>query len=73
MEMTLLGMVTEVREMQWENASPLIEVTLFGMVMDVREVQPANAACPMVVTLLGIVNAPALPLGYWINVVMVLS
>jgi hypothetical protein len=48
-------MVTEVREVQEENASSPIDVTLLGMVMEVME-QPANALSPMEVTLLGMVT-----------------
>ena len=37
---TLLGMVTEVRELQPLKASPPIVITLLGMVTEVRELQP---------------------------------
>ena len=37
---TLLGMVTEVRELQPMKAQPPIVVTLLGMVTEVRELQP---------------------------------
>ena len=37
---TLLGMVTEVRELQYLKAQPPIVVTLLGMVIEVRELQP---------------------------------
>ena len=42
MDVTLSGMVIEVREVQSLNALSPIEVTLFGMVMEVREEQPLN-------------------------------
>ena len=42
MEVTLSGMVIEVREEQPSNALSPIEVTLFGMVIEVREEQPLN-------------------------------
>ncbi len=37
---TLLGMVTEVREVQPLKAPSLIVVTLLGMVTEIRELQP---------------------------------
>ena len=53
-EVTLLGMLIEVRPLQPENAriSP-IEVTLLGMVIEVRLLQSQNALSPIEVTLLG--------------------
>ena len=39
-EVTELGMVTEARLVQPENAEPPIEVTELGMVTEVRLVQP---------------------------------
>ena len=38
MEVTLEGMVTEVRDVQPENASLPMEVTLEGMTMEARDV-----------------------------------
>ena len=52
---TLLGMVTEVRELQPLKAYSLIVVTLLGMVTEVRELQPLKAVCPIVVTRLPII------------------
>ena len=40
MEVTLLGMVTEVRPLQKEKALSPMEVTLLGMVTEVRPLQP---------------------------------
>ena len=40
MDVTLLGIVMLVREVQPLNALPPMDVTLLGMVMLVREVQP---------------------------------
>ena len=40
MEVTLLGMVTEVRPVQSRKASPPMVVTLLGMVTEVRPLQP---------------------------------
>ena len=42
-EVTLLGIITEVREVQTENALLPIDVTLLGIVTDVRWLQPLNA------------------------------
>ena len=49
MAVTLLGMVMEVRPVQWENAPPML-VTLLGMVTEVRPEQSWNAEFPMLVT-----------------------
>ena len=40
MEVTLFGMVIEVKPVQPENAPPPMEVMLFGMVIEVKPVQP---------------------------------
>ena len=40
MEVTLFGMVTEVKPLQFLNAVFQIEVTLFGMVTEVKPLQP---------------------------------
>ena len=50
MDVTLLGMVTEVRAVQDENAESPMDVTPSEMVKEVREVQDWNAEFPMVVT-----------------------
>ena len=55
MFVTLLGMVTEVREEQPEKVTSPMLVTLLGMVTEVREEQPLKAKSPMLVTLLGII------------------
>ena len=39
MEVTLFGMVTDVKPLQRQNALPPMEVTLFGMVTDVKPLQ----------------------------------
>jgi len=43
MDVTLLGMVTEVRPVQLEKAHSPIDVTLLGMVTEVRPLQSWNA------------------------------
>ena len=43
MDVTLLGMTIEIREVQEANALSPIETTPFEIAMDVREVQEANA------------------------------
>ena len=53
---TLLGMVTEFRELHFLKASSPIVVTLLGMVTEVRELQPLKALPPIVVTLFGMVT-----------------
>ena len=53
---TLLGMVTEVRDSQSPKAYLSIVVTLLGMVTEIREVQRMKAKAPIVVTLLGMVT-----------------
>ena len=40
MEVTLFGMVTEVKPLQSSNAPSPMEVTLFGMVTEVKPLQP---------------------------------
>ena len=52
-EVTLFGMVTDVRLLHQENAPFPIEVTLFEMVTDVRLVHLENAPPPIEVTLFG--------------------
>ena len=51
MEVTLSGMVMDVREEQYSNAQGPMEVTLSGMVMDVRKWHYENARSPIEVTL----------------------
>ncbi len=67
MEVTLFGMVTEVKPLQSRNANSPMEVTLFGMVTEVKPLQSRNARSPMDVTLyivplystkLGIITSP---------------
>ena len=55
-DITLLGMMMDVKPVQSRNAEPPICVTLFGMVMEVKLVQPANAMLPICVTLFGMVT-----------------
>ena len=55
MLVTLLPMVTEVREEQLWKAQPPMLVTLLGIVIEVREEQEWKVLSPMLVTLLGIV------------------
>ena len=43
MLVTLLGMVTDVSPLQWENAQPPMLVTLLGMVTDISPLQSWNA------------------------------
>ena len=54
-EVTLLGIVIDVRNEQLLNAKLLIELTLLGIVIEVRDEQPKNALFPIELTLLGIV------------------
>ena len=54
-DVTLLGMVTEVRPEQPEKADHPMDVTLLGMVTEVKPEQPEKAEIPMEVTLLGMV------------------
>ena len=63
MEVTLFGMVTEVREEQPLKAEPPMELTLFGMVTEDREEQLSKAEPQIVVIPLGMVYAPSLDLG----------
>ena len=42
-DFTLLGIVTDVNDLQYWNALIPIDVTLLGMFTDVREAQKANA------------------------------
>ena len=53
---TLLPMVTEVRELQPLKALLPIVVTLLPMITEVRELQPMKTLMPIVVTLLGMVT-----------------
>jgi len=53
-DVKVLGIVTDVRELQPLNALEPINVTLLGNVTDVREVQDWNAKVPIDVTPLGI-------------------
>jgi hypothetical protein len=54
MNVTLLGMVTEVKPEQPEKAPSPMLVTLLGMSTEVKPVQAEKALLPMEVTLLGI-------------------
>ena len=56
MEVTDVGIVTEVREVQLPKACCPIEVTDEGIVTEVRELQPKKAVCPMDVTDEGIIT-----------------
>ena len=53
-DVTLFGILIEVRSVQPEKAQDPIEVTLFGISIEVRPVQPKKALDPIDVTLLGI-------------------
>ena len=53
---TLLGIVTLVRDEQPKNAPPPILVTLLGILTLIRDEQLRNASSPMRVTLFGIVT-----------------
>ena len=55
MDVTLLGMVTEVSALQLKKAISPMLVTLFGMVTEVGPLQPEKALEPMDVTLVGII------------------
>jgi hypothetical protein len=56
MEVTLSGMVTEVREVQELNAPDWMLMILLGMLIVAREAHWENAELPMVVTPSGIVT-----------------
>jgi len=45
MEITESGIVTEVKELQSENAESPIEITESGIVIEVKYLQPENAEC----------------------------
>ena len=53
MDVTLDGIVIDVRFVQLEKAEPPIDVTLEGMVIEVRPLQPEKAEPPIDVTLEG--------------------
>ncbi len=55
MEVTLLGIVTEVKLLHSRKAAYPIEVTLLGIVTEIKLLQPEKASYPIEVTLLGIV------------------
>ena len=55
MEVTLLGMVTEVRLVQLSKAASPIDVRLLGKDTDVRLEQPRNARSSIRVTVFGII------------------
>ena len=55
MDVTLFGIVTEVRLEQPQKASSPMEVTLFGMVTEVRVEHLQKASSPMEVTLFGMI------------------
>ena len=55
MEVTLLGIVIDVKDQQPAKASSPMDVMLFGIVIDVKDQQPAKALSPMDVMLFGIV------------------
>ncbi len=67
MLVTELGMVMEVRPLQYKNAPLPMLVTELPMVTEVRPLQPENADLPIVVTELGMVYVPCFPLGYRIS------
>ena len=48
MDVTLFGIVTEVRLLQLKKARLPMEITLLGMMTEVRPVQPEKADSPMV-------------------------
>ena len=58
MLVTLSGIVTDVRELQYSNALLPMLVTLSGIVTDVRALQPSKAKFPMLVT-------PFWPPAFW--------
>ena len=55
MDVTLLGIVMDVRPLQSLNARLPIEVKSFGMAIEVRREHPENASSPIDVTLLGMI------------------
>jgi hypothetical protein len=72
MDVMFLGMVMEVREVHLSNAQFPIDVTFSGMATEVRRTQESNVEFAIDVTLLGMTNAPALPPGHWIRLVLAL-
>ena len=64
MDVTLLGMITDVKPLQLENALAPIDVTLLGMITDVRPLQPPKASVPMDVTPLPMLT-DVKPLQLW--------
>ena len=67
MDVTELGISTEVSPVQPENASDPMDVTESGIVIEVSPVHPENALYPMDVTEFGILFASVLPSGHSIN------
>jgi hypothetical protein len=58
-----LGMVTEVREVQDENAQSPMDFVLLGIITEVRDPHDSNAQLPMKVALAGMLKGPDLPPG----------
>jgi hypothetical protein len=72
MLVTLLGIVTDIMEVQPLKAYIPMLVTLLGIETDVKDVQPRKAYCQILVTLFGIIYELILPAGYCIRTVLAL-
>ena len=64
MDVTELGIVTDVSPLHPEKAKLSMDVTELGIVTDVSPVHPSKAHSPMDVTELGITNLPSLSGGH---------
>ncbi len=72
MEVTPLPMVTDDMALQKPKALTPMEVRLEDITTEVRAAHCSKALNWMEVTFSGTRNAPALPPGHWINVVLAL-
>ena len=59
MEVTLLGMATDKREVQLAKAAAPMEVTLLGMLIEMSEAQPKNAFELIAFHVFGIMTCPS--------------
>ena len=65
MLVTLLGIVTEVKEVQLRKTELPMLVTLLGIVTEVKEEQPSKAASPMLITLSPIIYSVTCEPNIW--------
>ena len=75
MEVTPVGMVTDVKPLQPLNALFPMKVTPVGMVIEVKPLQPLNAPFPMEVTPVGMLTEvkPLQPLTKFAGILCTLS